>query len=41
MSDGLLHAIDSPEDLRKLAPEQVEQVTRELRDEIIGTVSKT
>jgi 1-deoxy-D-xylulose-5-phosphate synthase len=41
MSEPLLHRIDSPEDLRKLSPEQVEQVTRELRDEIVGTVSKT
>jgi 1-deoxy-D-xylulose-5-phosphate synthase len=41
MSDCLLHRIESPEDLRKLSPEQVEQVTRELRDEIVGTVSKT
>jgi 1-deoxy-D-xylulose-5-phosphate synthase len=41
MTEPLLHAIDSPEDLRKLSPDQVEQVTRELRDEIVGTVSRT
>jgi 1-deoxy-D-xylulose-5-phosphate synthase len=41
MSEPLLHQIDSPEDLRKLTHEQVEQVTRELREEIVGTVSKT
>jgi 1-deoxy-D-xylulose-5-phosphate synthase len=41
MSESLLHEIDSPEDLRKLTHEQVEQVTRELREEIVGTVSKT
>jgi 1-deoxy-D-xylulose-5-phosphate synthase len=41
MSEPLLHRIGSPEDLRKLGPEQIEQVTRELRDEIVGTVSKT
>jgi 1-deoxy-D-xylulose-5-phosphate synthase len=41
MSERLLHRIDSPEDLRKLTPEQVQQVTRELREEIVGTVSKT
>jgi len=41
MSESLLHQIDSPEDLRKLTHEQVEQVTRELREEIVGTVSKT
>jgi len=41
MSEPLLHLIGSPEDLRKLGPEQIEQVTRELRDEIVGTVSKT
>jgi 1-deoxy-D-xylulose-5-phosphate synthase len=39
--ERLLHQIDSPEDLRKLTWEQVEQVTRELREEIVGTVSKT
>ncbi|MFQ5416609.1 MAG: 1-deoxy-D-xylulose-5-phosphate synthase [Myxococcota bacterium] len=41
MSERLLERIDSPEDLRRLSPEQVLQVTRELRDEIVGTVSKT
>jgi len=41
MSDNLLHRIDSPEDLRKLRPEQIEQVIRELRDEIVAAVSKT
>jgi len=41
MSDGLLHGIESPEDLRELSPDQVEQVARELRAEIVGTVSKT
>jgi 1-deoxy-D-xylulose-5-phosphate synthase len=41
MTEPLLHAIDSPADLRKLSPEEVEQVTRELREEIIGTVSRT
>jgi len=41
MSEPLLHQIDSPEDLRALTHEQVEQVTRELREEIVRTVSKT
>jgi 1-deoxy-D-xylulose-5-phosphate synthase len=41
MSENLLHRIDSPRDLRELRPDQIEQVTRELRDEIVGTVSKT
>jgi 1-deoxy-D-xylulose-5-phosphate synthase len=41
VSERLLHRIDSPEDLRKLTREQVQQVTRELREEIVGTVSKT
>jgi 1-deoxy-D-xylulose-5-phosphate synthase len=41
MTESLLNAIESPADLRKLDPEQVEQVTRELRDEIVGTVSRT
>jgi len=41
MTRRLLDEIESPADLRRLAPEQVEQVTRELRDEIVGTVSKT
>jgi 1-deoxy-D-xylulose-5-phosphate synthase len=41
MSQRLLAGIDSPADLRALDRDQVEQVTRELREEIIGTVSKT
>jgi len=41
MTEPLLPQIDSPADLRALAPEQIEQVTRELRDEIVRTVSKT
>ena len=41
MSERLLDRIESPADLRELDPEQVEQVTRELRQEIVGTVSKT
>ena len=41
MTASLLDRIDSPEDLRKLAPDEIEQVTRELRDAIVGTVSRT
>jgi 1-deoxy-D-xylulose-5-phosphate synthase len=41
LTGRLLDQIESPADLRALAPEQVEQVTRELRDAIIGAVSKT
>ncbi|MBW2290004.1 MAG: 1-deoxy-D-xylulose-5-phosphate synthase [Deltaproteobacteria bacterium] len=41
MTTPLLDRIDSPEDLRKLAPDQIEQVTSELRDAIVGTVSRT
>jgi 1-deoxy-D-xylulose-5-phosphate synthase len=41
MTEPLLHRLDSPDDLRKLTPEQVLQVTRELREEIVGTVSRT
>jgi len=41
MTASLLDGIDSPEDLRQLAPDQIEQVTRELRDAIVGTVSRT
>lgn len=38
---SLLKQIDSPDDLRRLSREQVEQVTQELRNEIIETVSQT
>jgi 1-deoxy-D-xylulose-5-phosphate synthase len=41
MTAPLLDRIDSPEDLRKLAPEEIEQVTHELREAIVGTVSRT
>jgi 1-deoxy-D-xylulose-5-phosphate synthase len=41
VSDRLLDAIDSPEDLRALRAEQVERVTRELREEIVGAISQT
>jgi 1-deoxy-D-xylulose-5-phosphate synthase len=41
MTTPLLDHIDSPEDLRKLAPDEIEEVTRELRDAIVGTVSRT
>ncbi|MFK7898371.1 MAG: 1-deoxy-D-xylulose-5-phosphate synthase [Myxococcota bacterium] len=42
MSDeNLLHGIESPADLRKLAPEQVEQVAGEIREEILNRVSQT
>ena len=39
--ERLLDGIDSPADLRQLAPEQVEQVAREIREEILDRVSKT
>jgi 1-deoxy-D-xylulose-5-phosphate synthase len=39
--ERLLHEIASPEDLRRLRREQVAQVARELREEIIATVSQT
>ena len=35
----LLAAIDSPDDLKKLAPEQLVQLSTELRDFIIDSVS--
>ena len=38
---GLLDQIESPDDLRKLTPEQVVTVTEELRTEIIQRVSRT
>lgn len=42
MSDErLLDRIASPEDLRTLSAEEVERVTRELRDEIVSQVSRT
>jgi 1-deoxy-D-xylulose-5-phosphate synthase len=37
----LLETIDSPEDLKKLAPAQLEQLAAEIRDEIIATVNVT
>jgi 1-deoxy-D-xylulose-5-phosphate synthase len=37
----LLDGIDSPEDLRRLPREQVQQVTEELRAEIVDRVSRT
>ena len=40
MSKKLLDGIKSPTDLRALAPEQVPQVARELREEIIEQVSR-
>jgi 1-deoxy-D-xylulose-5-phosphate synthase len=39
--EKLLHGIASPEDLRRLRRDQVAQVARELREEIIETVSQT
>jgi 1-deoxy-D-xylulose-5-phosphate synthase len=41
MTGSLLQQIDSPADLRELSPEQIEELTRELREEIVATVSKT
>ncbi len=42
MSDTpLLDGIESPEDLRALAPEDVARVTAELRQEIIANISRT
>ena len=42
MSEGLLlDGIESPEDLRALPREQVQQVTEELRSEIVERVSRT
>jgi len=41
MTGPLLAGIETPADLRRLTPEDVEQVARELRDEIVATVSKT
>ena len=40
MSKKLLDGIKSPTDLRALAPDQVPQVARELREEIIEQVSR-
>jgi 1-deoxy-D-xylulose-5-phosphate synthase len=37
----ILDTIDSPEDLRRLTPEQLPRLAAELREEIISTVSKT
>ncbi len=37
----LLETIDSPQDLKKLAPAQLEQLAAEIRDEIITTVNTT
>ena len=37
----LLHAIEAPEDLRRLSPEQAEQVADEIRQEILERVSQT
>ena len=39
--ERLLYGIDSPEDLRKLPREQVEQVAQEIRSEILERVSQT
>ncbi len=38
---NLLDTIDSPTDLRKLAPEQLEKLAGELREKIIHTVAET
>jgi 1-deoxy-D-xylulose-5-phosphate synthase len=38
---SILDSISSPEDLRKLSPDQVPEVARALRDEIVDVVSKT
>jgi 1-deoxy-D-xylulose-5-phosphate synthase len=38
---SILDSISSPEDLRKLGPDQVPEVARALRDEIVDVVSKT
>jgi len=37
----LLNGIERPADLRRLAPEQLEQLTSELREEIVQRVSRT
>ncbi len=37
----LLHAIDAPRDLRRLEPEQLPEVARQLRQFIVDTVSRT
>ena len=39
--ERLLHAIESPADLRALPKEQVEQVADEIRQEILERVSQT
>jgi len=41
MSDKLLDKINYPSDLRQLKKNQLEQVTRELRSEVINVVSET
>ncbi|MCG8587872.1 MAG: 1-deoxy-D-xylulose-5-phosphate synthase [Proteobacteria bacterium] len=40
-SQRLLHGIDSPEALRRLSRDQVEQVAQEIRQEILENVSQT
>jgi 1-deoxy-D-xylulose-5-phosphate synthase len=40
-SNSFLHDIESPADLRRLEPEQVAQVTEEIRGEILERVSQT
>src|SRR5688572_13288205 len=37
----LLDTVDTPEDLRKLKPEQLGELTRELREEMISAVAVT
>lgn len=39
--ERLLHGIESPADLRRLPPEQLEQVAEEIRQEILECVSQT
>ena len=41
MSEKLLNKINYPSDLRKLKKNQLEQVSKELRSEVIDTVSET
>ncbi|MDO8444739.1 MAG: 1-deoxy-D-xylulose-5-phosphate synthase [Deltaproteobacteria bacterium] len=41
MTPPLLQDINSPKDLKKLKPEELSQLSEELRDAIISTVSKT
>jgi 1-deoxy-D-xylulose-5-phosphate synthase len=39
-TDNLLHAINSPADLKKLSPDELDNLAREIRQEIISVVSK-